>query len=144
MLTILGDKIPNDAQAFFDGRPFPTKFVSANRIEVQISGDAIQRGGNPGVQVRSKGDASLYSNQLSFNVAEPPPPPYRYVGLITSKSGMTAVLKSQADENEVQAVGKGGKVGTHWRIVSISPQRIEIEDTNIQIIHTINYTAENN
>lgn len=144
MMTVLGDKMPDDAQAFFDGRPFPTKFVSPNKIEVQISAEAIQRGGNPGVQVRSKSDASLYSNQLSFNVAEPPPPPYKYVGLLTAKSGMTAVLKSQADETEVHTVRKGGKVGTHWRIVSISPQRIEIEDTNIQIVHVINYTAENN
>ncbi|MFN0112285.1 MAG: hypothetical protein ACKVZH_25770 [Blastocatellia bacterium] len=141
-LTVMGDKIPVDAQAFLDGRPYPTRFISQNRIEVQIPGEAIQRGGNMGVQVRSKSDAALYSNQLSINVAEPPPPPYKYVGLITAKSGMTAILKSQADENDVHTVSKGGKVGTHWRIVSINPQRIEIEDTNIKIVHVINYTAE--
>ena len=144
VLTVMGDKIPADAQAFFDGRPYPTKLANQNKLEVQISGEAIRNSGNLGVQVRSKGDASLYSNSLSFNVAEPPPPPYKYVGLITAKSGMTAILKSQADENEVHTVGKDGKVGTHWRIVSISPQRIEIEDTTIKIVHVINYTAENN
>lgn len=146
-LTVMGDKIPTDAQAFFDGRPYPTKLAAQNRLEVQVPGEAIMRSGNFGIQVRSKGDASLYSNQLSFNVAEPPPPPYKYVGLITAKSGMTAILKSQADESEVWTVGKGGLISTHWRVVNITPNKIEIEDTNyypVKILHVINYTAENN
>lgn len=144
VMNIFGDKIPEDAQAFLDGRPYPTKFVNATKVEVQIPPEAIRNGGSLGVQVRSKGDSSLFSNSISLSVAEPPPPPYRYVGLISNKRGMTAVLKSQADEGEVHTVIKGGKLGTHWRIVSITPQRIEIEDTNIRVVHTINFTAEPN
>ncbi len=148
MMAIMGDKIPADAQAYLDGRPYPTKFVNQNRIEVQVPAEAIRSGGNLGIQVRSKSEVALYSNSLSLNVAEPPPPPYKYVGLLSNKMGATVVLKSQADETEVHSVIKGGKFGTHWRVVSISPQRIEVEDTNfpppIKIIHVINYTAENN
>lgn len=144
MMSIFGDKIPEDAQAFLDGRPYPTKFVNATKLEVQIPAEAIRNSGAMGVQVRSKSDANLYSNQISLSVAEPPPPPYKYVGLISNKRGMTAILKSQADEAEVHTVVKGGKVGTHWRIVNITPQRIEIEDLNIKIVHSINFTAEPN
>ncbi len=148
MMTIMGDKIPVDAQAFLDGRPYSTRFVSQNKIEVQVPAEAIRTGGNLGIQVRSKSEVALYSNSLLLNVAEPPPPNYKYVGLLSNRSGATAVLKSQADETEVHSVVKGGKFGTHWRVISISPQRIEVEDTNfpppIKIIHVINYTAENN
>lgn len=143
-MNIFGDKIPEDAQAFFDGRPYPTKFLNATKVEVQIPPEAIRNGGNPGVQVRSKSDAAMYSNQLSFNISEPPLPPYKYVGFISNKRGVTAVLKSQADEAEVHSVTKGGKVGTHWRIVNITPKLIEIEDLNIKIVHTINFTVEPN
>lgn len=147
MMTITGDKIPDDPQAFLDGRPYPTT-LNKGKLEVQVPAEAIRVGGNPGVQVRSKSNAALYSNSLSFNVAEPQPPLYKYVGLLSNKSGATAVLKSQADETEVHSVVKGGKFGTHWRVISISPQRIEVEDTNfpppIKMIHVINYTAENN
>jgi Tfp pilus assembly protein PilP len=86
----------------------------------------------------------MYSNQLSLNVAEPPPPTYRFIGLITSKNGMIAVLKSQSDDGDVFNVVKGQKFGTHWRVVNITSQKIEVEDTNIKILHTINFTGEGN
>jgi len=143
-MTLRGDKFPPDAQGFIDGRPYESKFISPNELRVQVPGDAIQRSGNLGVQVRSRGDAALYSNQLSLNVAEPPPPNYRFIGLITSKNGMLAILKSQGDESEVINVKKGDKFGTHWRVLNITSQKIEIEDTNIRIPHTINFTGESN
>lgn len=142
-MTIYGDPFPEDAQGFLDGRPYPTKVMSQSEVRVQIPAEAIRGAGNLGVQVRSVSDAQKYSNQLSLNVAEPPAPPYRYVGLITNKNGAMAVLKSQADETEIQSVKKGDKFGTHWRVISISPQKIEVEDTNIKITHVINYSGEN-
>ena len=85
----------------------------------------------------------MFSNQHSLNVAEPPAPLYRYVGLIVNKNGSMAVLRSQSDEQEVLNVTKGKTFGGHWRVVNITPQRIEIEDTNIKgMMHTINFTAE--
>ncbi len=141
-LTVFGDKIPQDAQGFVDGREYPTTFVSATEIKIKVPAEAIRTPGNVGVMIRSKTDAALYSNQGSLNVAEPPAPPYRYVGLIVNKNGAIAVLKSQADDDVIN-VKKDQKFGGHWRIISITPQKIEIEDTNIKISHTINYTGEN-
>ncbi|HEX9005232.1 MAG TPA: hypothetical protein VGB07_35305 [Blastocatellia bacterium] len=144
-MTIYGDKFPQDAQGFLEGRPYETKVLSQTELKVQIPGDAIMRAGNLGVQVRSKSDAQLYSNQLSLNVAEPPPPPYRFIGLYTSKNGFMAVLKPQSEDGDVVNVRKGEKFGTHWLVVNITAQKIEVQDLNIpsaKIIHVINFTGE--
>jgi len=148
VMTLNGDKIPQDAQGFIDGRPYESKFVSPNELRVQIPSEAIRVAGNFGVQIRSRADAAMFSNQLSFNVAEPPAPPYRFIGLITKKDGPMAILKSQGDEGNLFNVTKGKMFGTHWRVVSITPQKIEVEDTNIPlpggryIVHTIGFTGE--
>ncbi len=141
-LTVFGDKIPQDAQGFVDGREYPTTFVSNTEIKIKVPAEAIRAPGNVGVMVRSKTDATLYSNQASITVAEPPSPPYRYIGIIVNKNGALAVLKSQADD-EVINVRKDQKFGGHWKVISITPQKIELEDTNIKISHTINFTGEN-
>lgn len=143
-LTVFGDKIPPDAQGFIDGREYPTTFVSSTEIKIKVPAAAIRTPGNLGVMIRSKSDASLYSNQYSLNVAEPPAPQYRYVGLIINKNGAMAVLKSQADDAVIN-VRKNDKFGDRleWRVISITREKIEIEDTNLKISHTINFTSEN-
>lgn len=146
-MVLYGDKFPEDAQGFLDGRPYDSKFVSKTELRVQIPAEAIRNAGNPGVQVRSRGDASLFSNQLSLNVAEPPPPNYRYIGLIVRKDGMTAMLKNQVEENDVPtviSVKKGDKFGKYnnWRVINISSERVDVEDTNLKIVHTIRFTGE--
>jgi hypothetical protein len=144
-LTVFGDKIPQDAQGFVDGREYPTTFVSATEIKIKVPATAIRTPGNLGVMIRSKTDAALYSNQHSLNVAEPPSPQYRYVGLIINKNGAMAVLKSQSDD-EIINVRKNTTFGEgRWRVVNITPQKIEIEDTKLKLDapHTIFFTGEN-
>jgi hypothetical protein len=144
-LTVFGDKIPQDAQGFVDGREYPTTFVSNTEIKIKVPGAAIRTPGNLGVMIRSKSDAALYSNQYSLNVAEPPAPQYRYVGLIINKNGAMAVLKSQSDD-EIINVRKNSTFGEgRWRVVNITPQKIEIEDTILKLDtpHTIFFTGEN-
>jgi hypothetical protein len=140
-LTVFGEKIPAEAQGYVDGREFPTTFVNATEIKIKVPADVIRTQGNLGIQIRSKTDAKLFSNQASLNVAEPPAPPYKYVGLIVSKNGALAVLKSQSDDEVVNVI-KGQVFGKHWKVLSISPQKLEVEDTNIKITHSIAFTGE--
>lgn len=145
-MTLYGDKFPSDAQAFLEGRPYETKVLSQTELRVQIPGDAIMRAGALGVQVRSQGDANLYSNQLSLNVAEPPPPSYRFIGLYSSKNVFTAVLKSQTEDADVINVKKGDKFGGHWLVLKINALEIEVQDLNIpsaKVTHIIKFTGEN-
>ncbi len=147
-LTIFGEKIPQDGKVYVDGREYPTTFVSEREIKAKLPADAIRNAGNLGVMVRSVSDAKLFSNQLSLNVAEPPPPPYRFIGLIVKKNGTTAVLKlisPQKDEDDIINVTKDKIFGrsNNWKVISITPQKIVLEDTNIKVTHTLNFSAEN-
>jgi hypothetical protein len=145
-LTIFGDKIPADGQIQIGGRPFKTQFVSATEARTQVPAEVIQVAGNLSVTVRSQADPALFSNQISINVAEPPTPLYRYIGLIITKQRKLAVLKEMdGEENlinmvENQAFGKGSK--KKWKILSITPQKLIIEDLELKLTHSVGFTGE--
>ena len=144
-LTVTGLKFPADGRIFLDGREIQTTMLDDSHLQGVVTKEMIRTPGNLGVQVRSAADAQMYSNQLSLNVAEPPAPPYRYIGLIITKQSTVAVLKSQADES-VENVRKGETIGKpkRWEIVSINSQRIEILDNQIKVMHTIQFTGDGN
>ena len=143
-LAVNGLKFPNDARIFLDGREIKTTFQDASHLTGLVTADMIRSAGNLGVQVRSASDSQMYSNSLSLNVAEPPAPPYRFVAIIISKPGATAVLKSQTDDQVVN-VKKGDfpdKNTKRWEVKNITPQRIELFDVQLKVMHFINFTAE--
>ncbi|MGH9766500.1 MAG: hypothetical protein ACREAB_03620 [Blastocatellia bacterium] len=141
-LTAFGERIPPDAQGLIDGRVYPTTVVGASEIKVKVPAEAIRAPGNIGVMIRSQSDARLFSNQASLNVAAPPEPPYKYIGLIVNKVGSIAVLKSTNDD-DILNVRKGDEIGgKRWRIINITPQKIEIQDIQNKISHVINYSGE--
>ncbi|MBI1763244.1 MAG: hypothetical protein HYR56_17610 [Acidobacteria bacterium] len=140
-LAVTALKVPSDARIFLDGREIQTKLIDESHLTGMVTAEMIRNPGNLGVQVRSASDAQMYSNSLSLNVAEPPAPPYRYVGLKVSKNGAIAVLKSQADD-EVFDVTKGKIIGKRWEVTSITSTRIELFDTQIKVPHTIAFTGD--
>src|SRR5262245_33568334 len=141
-LTVFGEKMPQDAQGFVNGRAYPTSFISATQVKINVPAEAIRMPGSLSVTVRSKSDAKLESNPTILNVAAPPEPPYKYIGLITLKNVPTAVLVSQSSEDDVYNVRKGLVIGGKWKIINITPQKVEIEDTSIKVSHVINYTND--
>jgi hypothetical protein len=140
-LSVLGEKIPQDGKILINGREFPTTFVNARELRARVTTDAIRSAGSLGIMVRSSSDAKLYSNQLPLNVSEPPRPPYRYIGRIVRGSGAIAVLKAQNDE-QVLNVSKDSVFGGRWKVISITPQKIVLEDTTIKVTHSIEFTGE--
>lgn len=142
-LTVFGAKIPQDAQGFINGITYPTTFVNDKEAKIKVPGDAIRAPGNFSVTIRSQNNSQLYSNPYSLNVAQPQDPPYKYIGLIAGRNSSTAVLKSSNDE-DVHNVKKGDVVERRWKIVRITPEKIEIEDITIKLDrpHTINYSGE--
>jgi uncharacterized protein (TIGR03437 family) len=141
-LTVFGDKMPQDAQGFINGRAYPTTFVSATQVKINVPADAIKMPGSLSVMVRSQSDPNLISNSTPLNVAPPPEPPYKYIGLITIKNAPAAVLASQGNDDDIYNAKKGQVIGGKWKIINITPQKVEIEDTNIKVSHTINYTID--
>ncbi|MBO0723005.1 MAG: hypothetical protein J2P41_19425 [Blastocatellia bacterium] len=140
-LSVIGEKIPADGQIYLNGRAVPTAYVSARELKATVTSDAIRSAGSVSILVRSKSDAKLFSNQLPLNVNEAPKPPYSYVGRIEKRTGVIAVLKTKDDDQVINA-GKDQVVG-RWKVISITPQRITLEDTTIKVTHTIEFTGEN-
>jgi hypothetical protein len=140
-LAVFGEKIPQDGKILINGREFPTTFVNARELRARVTSDAIRSMGSLGIMVRSSSDAKLYSNQLPLNVSEPPKPPYRYIGRIERRNGAIVVLKAPNDE-QVFNVAKDAVFGGRWKLISITPQRIVLEDTTIKVTHTIEFTGE--
>jgi hypothetical protein len=141
-LTVFGEKMPQDAQGLINGRAYPTTFVSVTQVKINVPADAIKTPGMLSVTVRSGSDSALYSNPASINVAAPPEPPYKYIGLIIIKGAPTATMVSKSNDDDLQNVKKGQVIGGRWKILNITPQKVEIEDVSIKVSHTINYTSE--
>jgi hypothetical protein len=141
-LTVFGQKIPQDVQGFVNGSAYPTTFVSDTQARINIPAEAIRMQGILNVMVRSQSDSSLISNSIPLNVAAPPEPPYKYIGLITLKNVPTAVLVSQGNDDDVYNKRKGDVIGGKWKIINITPQKVEIEDTSIKVSHVINFTVD--
>jgi hypothetical protein len=141
-LTVFGEKMPQDAQGFINGRAYPTTFVNNTQVKINVPAEAIRMPGSLIVTVRSQSDAKLESNPIPLNVGAPPEPPYKYIGLITLKNVPTAVLASQGNDEDVYNVRKGLVIGGKWKIINITPQKVEIEDTSIKVSHFINYTVD--
>jgi hypothetical protein len=141
-LTVFGQKMPQDAQGFVNGRAFPTTFVSDTQVRINVPAEAIRMPGSLSVAVRSQSDARLESNPIPLNVAPPPEPPYKYIGLITLKNVPRAVLVTNSSDDDVYNVRKGDVIGGKWKIINITTQKVEIEDTSIKVSHVINYTLD--
>jgi len=141
-LTVFGQKMPQDAQGFVNGSAYPTTFVSDTQVRINVPAEAIRMPGSLIVNLRSQSDPTLISNPIPLNVAAPPDPPYKYIGLITLKNVPTAVLVTQGNDEDVYNVKKGGVIGGKWKIINITTQKVEIEDTSIKVSHIINYTVD--
>ncbi|MFZ4627695.1 MAG: hypothetical protein ACOYNR_05125 [Blastocatellia bacterium] len=144
-LTARGEKIPADASLIIEGKRYLGTVKGSSEITVTVPAEAIEKPGVLRVQIRSVQDPTLFSNQALLNVGEPPPPLYRYVGLIVTRTKKVAILKAIDQESivHVELNKRFGKEGqAKWKMISITPQMVTVEDTDIQVTHTINYTGE--
>jgi len=140
-LTVMGAKIPADAKAFINGRPYPTTFVSETQVKVAVDAAAIAAPGPLRIDVKSAQDAKMYSNAVNLNVSAPPTPQYKYLGLVVKDGVYMAVIKFDLDE-ETQVVTKGKTLAGHWRVTNITQDAIEFLDTNINVSHSVKFCGE--
>lgn len=140
-MSVMGAKIPPDAKVYLNGQAYPTAFLNQGQVKATISAAAIAASGNLRVEVKSVSDASLYSNPLNLNVADPPVPPFVYVALIVDRNGVhTAVIKAQSDGRLIN-VHKGDAIDK-WRITGITSQKLDVLDTEYNIAHILGFTGE--
>jgi hypothetical protein len=139
MLTIVGSKIPEDAQVLFESNVKLSKRLSEHQIatDLEPSEYASQRSIN--ITVKSASDAKLYSNAISFTVQAAPEPQFRYVGRL----GEQGLFELPGGANkEYKRLGRGEVIMNQWRIDAINDQGVDLTHTQYEIKRRVPLTEK--
>jgi hypothetical protein len=139
-LEVNGDRFTREARIYFNGSEIPTTFVNDRRVTAEIPSNFIAAEGMRTVRVRTP-DGSLYSNDSTINVMAPPKPNFTYLGPLVRKrsNNDTAYIQEQGSQT---AVGRrlSDIIGGRFKLISISPAKVVVEDVNLGFRHTVNIT----
>ena len=135
-LQVTGDKFGPGARVYVGGQELPTQYKSMQQLSANIPASLISSPGARQVQVKTP-DGSLYSNEATLNVMQPPAPTYTFVGFLKRPrpSASTAVLKDA--KGELYSVRQGDLVEGRFRVTDISEKGVEVVDKDLSIKHTM-------
>lgn len=149
-LEVSGDKFTPAAHIYIDNQELPTQVSSDKRVTANVPAAFIASPGARQVAVRSS-DGQLFSNTATLNITAPPVPQYTYIGLLGRRPGSrggkdTAMLKKLGstgnNADDIISVPLGGTIQDgRFRVTSLNERSIEFTDTQLNIKHTIDYTA---
>lgn len=136
-LEINGDKFTPDTKIYFSQTLMPTTYISPQRLATDIPASLITLEGPRQIIVQSS-DGKLYSNQVMLNIQPPPKPQFQYVGLISRQhaNNDTAVFREQGKPTEFMH-RLNDVIGGRFRLVSISPSQVIVEDVNLGFRHPV-------
>jgi hypothetical protein len=139
-LEVAGDKFTPDTRIFVDGRELPTKYVSPQQLSTTVPSTYIATPGARQIVVRTP-DNSLYSNNLTLNVAAAPVPGFTYVGIIgtANRVGDTALVQDKNNKN-ILSVQRGDLLSNRFRVTSISEKELVMMDATLKIQHKLAMT----
>ncbi|HZT58908.1 MAG TPA: hypothetical protein VFA21_09810 [Pyrinomonadaceae bacterium] len=137
-MQVSGDKFGPGATVFIGGQPVPTQYKSMQQLTATVPAPLISSAGQRDVRVASP-DGKLYSNTTMLNVMQPPAPTYTYVGLLKRARSNTAVLKDS--KGELYSVHEGDIVEGRFRVAAITERGVEVVDKDLNIKHTLPFTA---
>ncbi|HXC69737.1 MAG TPA: hypothetical protein VN644_07165 [Pyrinomonadaceae bacterium] len=136
-LEAAGDKFTPAMRVVVDGRELPTSYKSPQQLSATVSAALITSPGTRNVMVRTP-DGTLYSNQLSINVAAAPTPNYTYIGIIGRPNRVDDIALVQERNNKnIMNVLRGDVLSGRFRVTSISDKELVLVDTTLKIKHTI-------
>ncbi len=136
-LEAAGDKFTPAMRIFVDGRELPTAYKSPQQLSTTMPASMITAPGARQIVVRTP-DNSLFSNQLTVNVAAPPTPNFTYTGIIGTHDRIndTALVQDRSNKNVVKAM-RGDIIGGRFRVTSISEKELVVVDTSLKIKHIL-------
>ena len=139
-LEAAGDKFTPAMRIFVDGRELPTAYKSPQQLSTTMPASMITAPGARQIVVRTP-DNSLFSNQLTVNVAAPPTPNYTYIGIISPQNRVTdtALVQDRSNRNVVSVL-RGDVIGGRFRVTSISEKELVVVDTSLKIKHILPMT----
>ncbi len=136
-LEIGGDKFAPDTYIYFNGQQLPTNYISPQQLSADIPANFIGAAGQRTIEVRS-GDGKLFSNQIIFNIQAPPTPQFQYLGIVSRKRGNNDTAYIQEQGKTVPSSARLNDIlGGRFRLVSISPARLLVQDINLGFTHPI-------
>jgi hypothetical protein len=139
-LEAAGDKFTAQMRIFVDGRELPTKYKGPQQLSATIPASFITAPGARQVVVRTP-DNTLYSNQMTINVAAPPTPNYTYVGIISPQNRVTdTALVQDRNTRQIVSAYRGDVIGGRFRVTSISEKELVLMDTSLKIKHILPMT----
>lgn len=133
-IEVGGDKFTPDTAIWFGGAPLPTRFISPQQLSAEIPSNYIANGGQRNIEVKSA-DGKLFSNQLYFNVQEPPRPQFQYLGAVARKRGNndTAYIQEQG-KTTPSTFRLNDIINGRFRLISISPAKLLVQDINLTFL----------
>jgi hypothetical protein len=135
-LQITGDKFGPGTRVYVGGQELPTQYKSTQQVTANVPASLISSPGARPVQVKTP-DGSLYSNEATLNVMQPPSPTYTFIGFLkrAKQSANTAVLKDA--KGELYSVRQGDLVEGRFRVTDVSERGVEVVDKDLNIKHTM-------
>jgi hypothetical protein len=141
-LQLTGERFTPETQILFNGSQLPTVFVSASQIYADVPANLILGEGPRQVTIVTP-DPKLYSNQFLLTVQAPPRPQFEYHGIVARKryNNDTAYIKEQG-KPDVFSARLNDVVEERFKLVSISPAEVIVEDTRLGFRHKVPLVAE--
>ena len=135
-LVVTGNKIPPDAQVYYEGAAKPTKRLNESQLSIELEpGEySVPRGFN--VEVKSPADPGHMNSNIIQFVAQPPPEPgvvfKARLGDLSQPQSSFAVFEVQATK-EIKRFRKGEMLQGVWRIDAINADSVDITHTQYEI-----------
>jgi len=136
-LQISGDKFTPESRIYVENQELPTNFTSAQQLQTNVPAALIASAGARQVMVRTP-DGQLFSNTATLNVAQPPAPPYTFIGVLIKRGNDVAILKDQ--KGDLINAQRGDLLNGRFRVTSISERAVEFVDAELKIKHTLPYS----
>ncbi len=134
-VIVSGNKIPADAQVFFNGGPRPTKHVSETQLSVEMTAADYASQQNINIDVKSQSNPAENSNALALVVQAAPEPGFIYkgrLGPLNQPQANYAVFELNATK-EIKRAKVGDTVMGVWRVDAILADSVEITQTQYDI-----------
>ncbi|HXU38687.1 MAG TPA: hypothetical protein VN937_20190 [Blastocatellia bacterium] len=134
-VLVSGNKIPADAQVFFNGGPRATKRVSETQLSVDITPGDYASQQNINIDVKSQSNPAENSNALVLVVQAAPEPGFIYkgrLGPLNQPQANYAVFELNATK-EIKRAKVGDTVMGVWRVDAILADSVDITQTQYDI-----------
>lgn len=136
-LEVTGERFTPDSRIYFSQSELPTTFVSPQRMVADIPSALISSEGPRQIIIQTP-DGKKYSQQVMLNVQAPPKPQFDYIGMIARKRGNNDTAYFQEKGKPLPMSARlNDIVGGRFRLISISADRVVLEDVNLGFKHPL-------